>query len=222
MCYLKFLRGTMNNKVKNILVLLIMGLCQTAFGEVLLSKSIFRKVPFSSQYSEDGSLIRSVDFRAVNDLIPQLELRFKDLLNGQKLQDRNESHITVITPPEGKTDFFPGNIGIDKVLPTDEMINMYKGSIQDTSFEIACVGMLENAKGNIVFYLVVESSDILDIRKEISGIVSSKDPTIPFHPSSEYDPHITIGFVGGDIFVDDEGNKVSKGMDTCVSSIMLK
>ena len=92
----------MNKKVKNILILLIMGLCQTAFGEVLLSKNIFRNVPFSSQHSKDGSLIKSVDFRSVNDLIPQLEEHFKELLNGQKLQDRNESHITVLTPPEGK------------------------------------------------------------------------------------------------------------------------
>ena len=211
-----------NKKMKSILILLVLGLCQRVFAEsvfsknVLLSKDVFRKVPFSSQYSEDGSLIRSIDFRSVNDLIPQLEEQFK-----VELEDRNESHITVITPPEGKTDFFPGSIGIDKVLPTAEMINMYKRGIQDTSFEIKCVGMQKNAT-NTVFYLVVETEDILDIREEIYDIVQDEDPIIPFHPTKEYYPHITIGFVGGDVFVDEDGNKVSKGLDTCVAGIKYK
>jgi hypothetical protein len=185
-----------------------------AVAEVLLSKKVFKQVPYSSQYSEDGSLIRSVNFRSVNDLIPQLERKFKKVLKSQSLQDRNESHITVITPPEGKTNFFPGSIGIDKVLSTSEMINMYKGSLQNTTFNIVCVGMQSNAKGNVVFYLVVESEDVLSIRKEISNIVSV-DATIPFKPVKGYYPHITVGFVGGDV------HGVSKGTDTCVADITL-
>lgn len=82
--------------------------------------------------------------------------------------------------------------------------------------------MQKNIKGNIVFYLVIESNDILNIRKEISNIVFSGDPTVPFQPIKNYYPHITIGFVGGDIFVDDEGNKVSKGVDTCISDVVIK
>lgn len=188
---------------------------QTALGEVKLSKDVFRKVPYSSQYSEDGSLIRSVDYRSVNDLIPQLESKFSNILNGRSLEDRNESHITVITPPEGKTGFLPRSIGIDKVLPTSEMINIYKGSLQETSFDVLCVGMQRNAKGNIVFYLVVESEDIFEIRKEIADIVSVEDPTIPFRPVGNYYPHITIGYVGGDV------HGVSKGLETCVADIAL-
>ncbi len=201
----------MRNKV--LYIFLLFGIVdQAAMADVLLSKRVFRSVPFSSQYSEDGSLIRSVDFRSVNDLIPQLESKFKKLLESQSLQDRNESHITVITPPEGKTDFFPGSIGIDKVLPTSKMINKYKDTLQGTTFDIVCVGMQSNAKGNVVFYLVVESEDIIDIRKEISSIVSV-DPKIPFKPVDNYYPHITIGFVGGDV------HGVSKGADTCVADI---
>ena len=212
----------MNSKV---LVLLVMGLCQVAFGEVLLSQNLFRKVPFSSQYSEDGSLIRSVDFRSVNDLIPQLEEHFKELLNGRTLQDRNESHVTIITPPEGKTDFFPGSIGIDQVFPTAEMINMYKKSIQDTSFDVVCVGMQKNTKGNIVFFLVLESQDILNIRKDIRDIVLQKDidrvisSDHPLMANAPYYPHITIGFVGGDIHVDKHGKLISKGSDSCVQGV---
>lgn len=194
--------------------LLFILIGQAYAGEFVVSTNIYRSVPFSSQYSEDGALIRSVDFRAVNDLIPHLETKFKKLLKNQELQDRNESHITVITPPEGKSDFFPGSIGIDKVLPTNEMINMYKGTLQNSKFDIVCVGMQSNSKGNVVFYLVVESEDIIDIRKEISSIVSV-DPTIPFKPVVNYYPHITIGFVGGDV------HGVSKGADTCVADVTL-
>lgn len=185
-------------------------------ADVFLSKEVFRTVPFSSQYSEDGALIRSVDFRSVNDLIPQLEDKFRKILKGQSLQDRNESHITVITPPEGKTGFFPGSIGIDKVLPTNEMIAMYKNKIQDTEFGILCVGMQTNSRGNIVFYLVVESEDIFDIRREISNNVAAKDPSIPFKVVENYYPHITIGFLGGDV------HGVSKGADTCVADVFIK
>lgn len=198
----------------NVFLLTIIA-SQAAMAEVVLSKDVFGKVPFSSQYSEDGSLIRSVDYRSVNDLIPQLENKFSNILKGRSLQDRNESHITVITPPEGKTGFFPGSVGIDKALPTSEMINMYKSSLQETSFDVACVGMQRNAKGNIVFYLVVESEDIFEIRKEIADIVSEEDPTIPFRPVGSYYPHITIGYVGGDV------HGVSKGLDTCVADITL-
>lgn len=187
---------------------------QTAMARILISKDIYRKVPFSSQYSEDGALIRSVDFRSVNEMIPKLENKFKKELSGRELEDRNEAHITIITPPEGKTGFFPGSIGIDKVIPTNKLISKYKNILQDITFDIECVGMQKNSKGNIVFYLVVKSKQILDIRKEISNIVSV-DPTIPFKPVDNYFPHITIGFVGGDV------HGVSKGAETCVSDVTL-
>lgn len=187
---------------------------QAVMAEVLLSKNIFRKVPYSSQYSESGSLIRSVDYRSVNDLIPQIEKKFKKILKSRNLQDRNESHITVITPPEGKTNFIPGSIGIDKILPMSEMINKYKYTLQKTKFDIVCLGMQSNTKGSIVFYLVVKSKDIINIRKEISSIVSV-DPAIPFKAVENYYPHITIGFVGEDV------HGVSKGPDTCVADVTL-
>jgi len=120
----------------------------------------------------------------------------------------------VLTPPEGQTGFKPGSIGTDKVLPTTKMINMYKKVIQHASFDIVCLGKQENSKGNIVFYLVVESNNILDVRRHIAKIVSS-DPSIPFKPIENYDPHITVGFIGGDVF------DVSKGADTCVEDVIL-
>jgi hypothetical protein len=39
---------------------------------------------------------------------------------------------------------------------------------------------------------------------------------IPFHPIKNYYPHITIGYVGGDV------HGVSKGLDTCIEDIRIK
>jgi 2'-5' RNA ligase len=206
----------MKNLILSLQVLILFGISSSLLAEVQLSERVFREVPFSSQYSEDGALIRSVDFRSVNNLIPQLEEKYKKLLKGRKLADRNEAHITVITPPEGKTGFFPNSIGIDKVFPTLEMIQSYKPIIQNKKFSISCVGMQKNTKGNVVFYLVIESKDILDIRKEISKLVLERGGVdIPFKPLQNYYPHITIGYAGGDV------HGVSKGTDTCVEKVIL-
>jgi 2'-5' RNA ligase len=206
----------MENLIAVIVLLGTLVSTQNSKAQIVLDKNVFRNVPFSSQYSEDGSLIRSVDFRSVNDLIPQIEMAFERELNGQKLQDRNESHITVITPPEGKTGFFPGNVGIDSEYPTSEMISDYKNILQTTEFDIVCLGMQSNDKGNIVFYLVVESKDIMNIRSTIEEKVKGKNPNSKFSANENYYPHITIGFVGGDVF------GVSKGTDTCVADVVVR
>ena len=186
-----------------------------AFGPTLkLSRNIYREVPFSSQYSEDGALIRSVDFKSVNGLIPQIEYFFRNELAFQRLDDRNEAHITVITPPEGQSGFLPGRVGIDQVLPTRDMILKYKPTIQQTQFEVRCLGMQQNSKGNIVFYLIVRSADIMNIRREIENIVNQKpEKAVPFKAEENYYPHITIGYVGGDV------HGVPK--DKCVADIEL-
>lgn len=96
------------------------------------------------------------------------------------------------------------------------MIAKYKETLQDTTFDIKCLGMQQNLKGNKVFYLVVESKDISDIRDELYQMVKdSKKLNIPFHPTKKYDPHITVGFIGGDV------HNVSKSVDTCVAEVEL-
>lgn len=197
-------------------LILFLFFSNLSYAQVKLSQKIYRDVPYSSQYSEDGALIRSVDFISVNALIPKLEIKYKELLNGKKLEDRNEAHITIITPPEGKTGFFPNSIGIDQVLSTDDMIAKYKNIIQKTKFDVTCIGMLRNPAGNVVFYLIVESTDIFNIRNEIAKMVNDSGRTdIPFAPIINYYPHITIGYIGGDV------HGVSKGPETCIEDIQL-
>ena len=204
------------HKIKIYLFLVLTFSIQNSFGDVIVSKDIFKEVSFSDEYSDSGALIKNINFSPVNKIIPQLEKEFKNLLKGRDLKDRSEAHITIITPPEGKTNFIPKTLGIDSVLPTKEMIKMFKESIQKADFEIKCVGMQKNDKGNIVFYLVVESEDIINIRKKIYEIVKNENSKIPFKPTKNYYPHITIGFIGGDV------HGVSKGSDTCVADVTLK
>ena len=68
-----------------------------AFGEIQIPKDVYKKVPFSSEFIEDGALIRNINYEAVEAIVPQL-----NSLYGVKLETRGEAHITVITPPEAQ------------------------------------------------------------------------------------------------------------------------
>lgn len=58
-------------KALTLVTLFLVSVC--SYGATLtLSREVFQTVPFSSQYSEDGALIRSVHYPSVNALIPQL------------------------------------------------------------------------------------------------------------------------------------------------------
>ena len=174
-----------------------------------ISKDVYKQEAFSDQYSKDGALIKNVNYLAVNALIPELEKRY-----GVELEDRKEAHITIITPPEAQGWFYPKRRGLNAVLPTSEMINKFKKQVDNAKFDIVCIGKQTNDKGNIVFYLVVESTDILNIRKEVWNYVSKNGgEKIPFKPVENYFPHITIGFKGGDV------HGVSKGSETCIENI---
>ncbi|MFK8137465.1 MAG: hypothetical protein AB8E15_03805 [Bdellovibrionales bacterium] len=202
--------------MKYALLLLIWVFSLTTYGKsISLSPNVHSKVPFSSQYSENGALIKSVDFRSINDLLPLIEMLSKQELNGRSLLHRNEAHITVITPPESKTGFFPESIGIDQKILTLDLIKNFRTDVQEARFDIICVGKRSDKKGNIVFYLVIESPDIIRIRESIYK-VTKIDPRIKFHPTNNYHPHITIGFIGGDV------HGVSKGKETCVYDVSVQ
>lgn len=173
-----------------------------------LSRDIYQAVPFSSQFSEDGALIRNVHYPSVNALIPQLNALYQ-----LDLEDRGESHITVITPP----DF---NSSLNKVFNIQEILARYSGSIQDHSFQVLCVGSQKSSNGkNQVFYLVVESTGIRDIRFDLAqeANLRAQNQNIPmvFKPEVFW-PHITIGYVNGDVF------EYDKGLDSCLRDVKFE
>lgn len=194
--------------LKKIGLLILLLTIDLAQAKVLtLSREVFKKVPFSSQYSEDGALIRNVNYPAVNDLIPQLNKLYQ--LN---LEDRREAHITVVTPPEFQS-------SLKKVFTTNEIVSRYQFGIQATPFEIVCVGSRKSSTGlNQVFYLVVKSNELNDLRvdlaKEANRRAKQQGVPLVFKPEVFW-PHITIGYVGGDVF------EFSKGSESCLPDVKL-
>ena len=182
-----------------------------AFGEIQIPKDVYKKVPFSSEFIEDGALIRNINYEAVEAIVPQL-----NSLYGVKLETRGEAHITVITPPEAQG-WFTDHKGINYFISSIELHHKYFKTLQDTKFEIVCVGMREN-ETNKVFYLVVDSPELFAVRAEIAQELERRASFTgkkTFFDPNKYYPHITIGFEGGDV------HGVSKGAETCVQDIKL-
>jgi len=199
-------------KSKIIIWSLLTALSSNVLANISLSEDIFKQVPFSSQFSEDGALIRNIDYSSVKKLIPQIENKY-----GLRLKSRGEAHITVITPPEAKG-WFTDKKGINYLISIDELIAKYSKTIQTTRFRPVCIGKQSNSQGNIVFYLVVDSPALLKIRKEIQTELETRaqfSNKTTFFKASDYYPHITIGFVGSDV------HGVSKGVETCVEDIII-
>jgi 2'-5' RNA ligase len=172
-----------------------------------LSREVFQTVPFSTQYSEDGALIRSVHYPSVNALIPQLNSLYK-----VNLEDRREAHVTIITPPEFQS-------SLTKVFTVNEMLNRYSSNIQALPFEVVCVGSRKSSNGqNHVFYLVVKSDELSNIRFDLAqeANLRARTQSIPlvFKPEAFW-PHITIGFIKGDVF------EFSKGPESCLVDVKL-
>ena len=180
-----------------------------AFGEIQIPKDVYKKVPFSSEFIEDGALIRNINYEAVEAIVPQL-----NSLYGVKLETRGEAHITVITPPEAQG-WFTDHKGINYFISSIELHHKYFKTLQDTKFEIVCVGMREN-ETNKVFYLVVDSPELFAVRAEIAQELERRASFTgkkTFFDPNKYYPHITIGFEGGDV------HGGSKGAETCVQDI---
>jgi len=180
-----------------------------AFGEIQIPKDVYKKVPFSSEFIEDGALIRNINYEAVEAIVPQL-----NSLYGVKLETRGEAHITVITPPEAQG-WFTDHKGINYFISSIELHHKFFKTLQDTKFEIVCVGMREN-ETNKVFYLVVDSPELFAVRAEIAQELERRASFTgkkTFFDPNKYYPHITIGFEGGDV------HGVSKGAETCVQDI---
>lgn len=182
-----------------------------SYADVQISKKVYSKVPFSSQFIEDGALIRNVNYEAVRAIIPQLEAKYN-----LKLETRGEAHITIITPPEAQGWFTSDKKGINYLISSIELHHKYFSTLQNTKFEVVCVGKRENDNGNKVFYLVVKSPELYAVRKEIQeelerrALFTGKKTSFD---ANDFWPHITIGYIGGDV------HGVSKGPETCLEDL---
>lgn len=193
---------------KVVLLFTISPLCLFADEtQITLSKSIYNKVAFSSQFSEDGALIRNVKFSPVDNLRKQLEKKFNI-----SLESRGEAHITTLTPPEAQG-WFTDKKGVNYLISTAEIQSKYSKSLQNTKFEVDCIDRKTDGAGKTVFYIVVKAPDLFEVRKEIQNEVERRAEFTnkeTFFQSGSYYPHITIGYIGGDVHTG------TKGPKTCI------
>lgn len=178
---------------------------------VWVSQDIHRKMPFSSKYSEDGALIYNVDFKATQEIKKQIEKTY-----GVTLEDRKEAHITVITPPEAKGTFNPNGVGINQFISTPEIQKTYSPFIQNMKFKIVCVGKLQK-DDKLVFFLVVESKGLLNIRTHIQKELEKRAAVFnikTYFKATDYTPHVTIGFIIDDI------HGIPKDFTTCAEDVI--
>jgi hypothetical protein len=183
-----------------------------AKNQVFLSRSVYSQVPYSSIYKQQGALVRNINFEPVNELNEQLKTVF-----GMPLQSRGEAHITVITPPDF-SGALNGGQGLHEFFSTDEIHSAFKDQIQTTNFKILCVGGAHSLDGKTVFYLVVDSPDLFEIRKTLQTEYERRAQLagkVAHFDYSNFYPHITIGYIKDDI------HGISKGQETCLKDIEI-
>ena len=194
------------------LLLILCFLSSNVFAQtktLTLSRDIYKPVPFSTLYSDAGALIKNVNYDSLKSLRAQLSRLYK-----VKLEDRGEAHITMLTPPE-----YADSIG--KVLKISDILKFYEPFLQDIPFKAICVGSQRSRDGkNLVFYLVVRKSPALMAVRRTIGAEALKEAqrlSIPFHFDADvFWPHVTIGYVGGDVF------DFPKGPKSCLPDTKLE
>ncbi|CDS09393.1 hypothetical protein LRAMOSA10753 [Lichtheimia ramosa] len=173
---------------------------------VTLSRRIYHSslVPFKEN---DGWLGMNLDYKYVEPIAKDLNSTEQPVFN------RGDAHITVITPPEF-------NVLAKASVTLDEINNIaLQHKIQSSRFHVICLGR-EDVKVNneqyIVYQLIVDSHNLLNIRRAIFQLYASKGGNTALFNPDNYNPHITVAFTVNDLF---EANGVSKGYNVCYSPI---
>ncbi len=159
----------------------------------------------------DNYLAMNLPFEPMEKLFVQLQSK-----NDTQLTNRGEAHITVITPIEYWDVLRPQGISMSEITELGTNAN-----IQNAKFDIVCLGQGSALVKDITeytYYVVVESDDLIQIRKKIQEIFVSKGGDVSaFNPLNFY-PHITLGYTKEDLH---ESNGVIKDSKSCVSIIEI-
>jgi len=176
-----------------------------------LDVKVFGAMPFVHNDSPTyfGTyLIRNVPFDPIYRLKNQLE---KNL--NRPLIDRQEAHITVVTPPEYEL--------IKDIVSINDIHAMIEDSLQDSKFEPICVGRgSAQITGNLesTYFVVVRADDLLEVRRQIAALFYSRGgDRSGFDPEVFY-PHITVGYTKRDLHMQDG---VIKNQSSCIADIQM-
>lgn len=155
-------------------------------------------------------LALNLDFKPYNELRTALEKRIDT-----HLQHRGEAHITVITPIEFDQ-VLSRKISIDKIQSI-----AIKANLQKAQWSLVCVGQGQaqvNGKKESTYFVVVESLDLIEIRKKIhSAFIQAGGNPKNFDPQL-YFPHVTLGFTARDLHYEDG---VLKNTQACIHPLKV-
>lgn len=178
---------------------------------LLIDASFYSKIHFAdNSKSERPYLAMNVFYEPLIDVRTAIEN-----IENVKLKHRGEAHITVITPPEYEK--------LKSVLSI-ELINEVAllNRIQESPFEIVCLGKgkaVENGASLSTYYLVIDSPKLLTLRHTIMALFKSRGGSSDDFNPDNFNPHITVGFTGRDLY-DTDG--VFKNKATCFIDVKLK
>jgi 2'-5' RNA ligase len=165
------------------------------------------KAPFvSHENDETPYLSLNLNYEPIKEFLERV-----DRYSYRPLKNRNEAHITLITPVEFKDDLSK-YISIKEINQIAEKLN-----VQQSSYKPICLGRGsadQNTRYLETYFIVVESDDLLKIRKEIAALYKSRGGS-KFDPTHFY-PHITLGFTERDLH---ESDGVIKNSNACMKTL---
>lgn len=97
-----------------------------------------------------------------------------------------------------------------------------KRKIQSSKFKIVCIGrgQVKLPQGELAtYFLVVQSQDLLEIRKEIGNLFLQKGGDPKMFRVENFYPHITLGFTEKDLH---ESDGVLKSNQSCLKTGQVK
>lgn len=178
------------------------------------AESIYHHVPFVSHindpsYGPDYWLGMNIDNSAVVKIRKKFESEHPELV----LKNRADSHITLITPPEYQ------NILKPYLSPQTIDAIAISAHVQRSHFKVICIGKgdaYENNKQLQTYFLVVESPDLIKLRKKIfdAYVKNGGDPSR--FDAQNFMPHITVAFTDRDLF---ESDGVFKQKNSCIEKL---
>jgi hypothetical protein len=183
-------------------------------GEVMkISKTVFNTdkeqfIPHTDDHPFGSYIIQYLPYEPVKSFFRDLEKK-----TNQKLKNRGEAHITIITPVEYNTILKPF-VSIQEI--TDLALKM---DIQSWDFKILGLGKAQaevNKKTEQTYYIIVRSLKALEFRSRVFDMyVKNGGHASRFDPFQFY-PHITVGFTQRDLY---ESDGIFKGTNSRICKI---
>jgi 2'-5' RNA ligase len=192
------------------LILLALLFSTNAYAFMGLDGKVVDFVAHTEDRPFGSYLTMNVSFGEIKTIFDTVKKTYK-----LPLKNREEAHITVITPPE-----------YDKVLKSlvtiQEITKIAKAmKIQESRFNTICLGKGEaNLKGKKAhtFYVVVESAALLKIRNKIQQLYVKRGGDKSKFLVDKFYPHITVGFTPRDLH---ESDGVIKDKKSCIADVPL-